>query len=140
LGCTIVEPIIAVVSSLASSTYTRWREKSVATYAFASGLVTVGVQIVLGAFLATLDSSTGRFNFNGFDLGKAADYAVAHEAVLAGAGESRLQVGASCIRMACGGVVGALVQVATGERTVLVGDRAVDPSLLGLASAMILAP
>jgi hypothetical protein len=93
-----------------------------------------------GAFLATLDSSTGRFNFNGFDLGKAADYAVAHEAVLAGAGESRLQVGASCIRMACGGVVGALVQVATGERTVLVGDRAVDPSLLGLASAMILAP
>jgi uncharacterized membrane protein YhaH (DUF805 family) len=41
--------------------------------------------------------------------------------------------------MACRSVVGALVQVATGERTVLVGDRAVDPSFLGLASTMILA-
>jgi hypothetical protein len=35
--------------------------------------------------------------------------------------------------------LGALVHIATDERTVLVEDRTVDPSLLGLASAMILA-
>jgi hypothetical protein len=34
--------------------------------------------------------------------------------------------------------LGALIEIATGERTVLVVDGAIDPTLLGLASTMIL--
>ena len=78
-------------------------------------------------------------NINWFDHWEAAYDTVAREAVLAGTGESRLEVGARGVWMACQRVLGALVEIATGERTVLVEDRAIDPALLGLASTMILA-
>ena len=78
-------------------------------------------------------------NINRFDHRDAAYYTVAREAVLAGAVESRLEVGARGVWMACRRVLGALIEIATGERTVLVEDRAIDPALLGLASTMILA-
>ena len=82
----------------------------------------------------------GRVNGRNWRHWYTANLAVALEAVLAGAIEARLQVGASCVRMAWRIVFRSLIQVvATGERTVLVDDRAVDPALLGLTSAMVLA-
>jgi hypothetical protein len=111
--------------------------KTFKTGTLAPELVAVGVRIALEAFLATF-ASTWR-NFNWFDHWEAAYDTIAHEAVVAGTIESRLEVGARCIQMTFRSFLGALIHIATDERTVLVEDRTVDPSLLGLASAMILA-
>lgn len=79
----------------------------------------------------------GRLNDRNARYWYTANLTVAFEAVLAGAIESRLQVGACCVWIAWRRVLRALIQVATGEWTVLVEDRVVDPALLGFTSAMI---